>query len=64
VLKTNISTPELDLDGEPQVLPAFLKLLNLFRLFEQSRMFDFIEDDNLGLCSIPDEMGNLDKSIL
>ncbi|CRL17992.1 Fungal transcriptional regulatory protein, N-terminal [Penicillium camemberti] len=61
VLKTNISTPELDLDGEPQVLPAFLKLLDLFRLFEQSRMFDFIEDDDLGMCSIPDEMRNLDK---
>lgn len=61
MLKTNISTPELDLNGEPQVLPAFLKLLNLFRLFEQSRMFDFIEDDDLGMCSIPDEMRNLDK---
>ncbi|CAG8898437.1 unnamed protein product [Penicillium egyptiacum] len=61
VLKTNISTPELDLDGEPQVLPAFLKLLNLFRLFEQSRMFDFIEDDNIGMCSIPDEIRNVNK---
>jgi hypothetical protein len=61
VLKTNISTPELDFEGEPQVLPAFLKLLNLFRVFEQSRMFDFIEDDNLGMCSIPDKMRNLDK---
>ncbi|KAJ5505991.1 hypothetical protein N7453_004948 [Penicillium expansum] len=61
VLKTNISTPELDLDGEPQVLPAFLKLLNLFRLFDQSRMFDFIEDDDLEMYSISDEMRNLDK---
>ncbi|KAJ6180105.1 hypothetical protein N7519_010566 [Penicillium mononematosum] len=64
VIKTNISTPELHLDGEPQVLPAFLKLLNLFRLFEQSRMFDFIEDDKLGMCSLPDEARKLDQRTL
>ncbi|OQE16035.1 hypothetical protein PENFLA_c029G01173 [Penicillium flavigenum] len=64
VIKTNISTPELHLDGEPQVLPAFLKLLNLFRLFEQSRMFDFIEDDKLGMCPLPDEARNLDQRTL
>ena len=60
VLKTNISTPELDSNDEPQVLPAFLKLLNLFRLFEQSKMFDIIEDENPDLHSIAEGDKSLD----
>ncbi|PYI00477.1 hypothetical protein BO78DRAFT_42087 [Aspergillus sclerotiicarbonarius CBS 121057] len=64
VLRTDISTPELDANDEPQVLPAFLKLLNLFRLFEQSKMFDIIEDDHGGMESISNEVHNLDKRFL
>ncbi|PLB44521.1 hypothetical protein P170DRAFT_430403 [Aspergillus steynii IBT 23096] len=60
VLKTNISTPEMDFNDEPQVLPAFLKLLNLFRLFEQSKMFDIIEDENPDLQSISEGDKSLD----
>lgn len=41
--------PEIDTSDEPQVLPAFLKLLALFRLFEQTRMFDIVEDYHLGM---------------
>ncbi|GFF78609.1 probable sucrose utilization protein SUC1 [Aspergillus udagawae] len=48
ILRTNISTPGLDVNDEPQVLPAFLKLLNLFRLFESSKMFDVIECESVG----------------
>ncbi|RHZ54230.1 Zn(II)2Cys6 transcription factor [Aspergillus thermomutatus] len=48
ILRTNISTPGLDVNDEPQVLPAFLKLLNLFRLFEKSKMFDVIEWETVG----------------
>jgi hypothetical protein len=48
ILRTNISTPGLDINDEPQVLPAFLKLLNLFRLFETSKMFDVIECESVG----------------
>jgi hypothetical protein len=40
--------PDVDAHDEPQVLPAFLKLLALFRLFEESKMFDIIEDSHLG----------------
>ncbi|EAA60630.1 hypothetical protein AN8596.2 [Aspergillus nidulans FGSC A4] len=47
ILKTDTAMPETDADDE--VLPAFLKLLTLFRLFEQSRMFDIVEDYHLGL---------------
>ncbi|GIJ83323.1 hypothetical protein Asppvi_002142 [Aspergillus pseudoviridinutans] len=48
ILRTNISTPGLDEHDEPQVLPAFLKLLNLFRLFEKSKMFDLLESQSVG----------------
>ncbi|PYI30026.1 hypothetical protein BP00DRAFT_221238 [Aspergillus indologenus CBS 114.80] len=64
ILKTNVSTPALDTSDEPQVLPAFLKLLNLFRLFEQSRMFDLIEDDNVGRDTISDEVQGVDARFL
>ncbi|KAL4813804.1 fungal-specific transcription factor domain-containing protein [Aspergillus spinulosporus] len=49
ILKTDTAMPETDADDE--VLPAFLKLLALFRLFEQTRMFDIVEDYHLGLES-------------
>ncbi|KAL2801797.1 fungal-specific transcription factor domain-containing protein [Aspergillus granulosus] len=48
VLKTDTAMPDVDAHDEPQVLPAFLKLLALFRLFEQAKMFDIIEDTHLG----------------
>ncbi|KAL4936795.1 hypothetical protein BDV06DRAFT_85449 [Aspergillus oleicola] len=51
VLKTDTSIPQIEADDESQVLPAFLKLLALFKLFEQSRMFDIVEDYHLGLES-------------
>ncbi|KAL4959565.1 Zn(II)2Cys6 transcription factor [Aspergillus stella-maris] len=49
VLKTDTSMPRIEADDELQVLPAFLKLLALFKFFEQSRMFDIVEDYHLGL---------------
>ncbi|KAL4879950.1 fungal-specific transcription factor domain-containing protein [Aspergillus karnatakaensis] len=49
VLKTDTAMPEIDANDEPQVLPAFLKLLALFKIFEQTRMFDIVEDSHLGL---------------
>ncbi|KAL3473829.1 hypothetical protein BJX99DRAFT_248649 [Aspergillus californicus] len=49
VLKTDTVMPEIDADDQPRVLPAFVKLLALFKLFEQSRMFDIVEDYHLGL---------------
>lgn len=63
MLKTNISTPELDVNDEPQVLPAFLKLLALFRLFEQSDMFSIIEDDEPGMQTqtLPAKAQHLDR---
>ncbi|PYH49414.1 Zn(II)2Cys6 transcription factor [Aspergillus saccharolyticus JOP 1030-1] len=64
ILKTNVSTPALDTSDEPQVLPAFLKLLNLFRLFEQSRMFDLIEGDHGGRDTISDEVQGVDSRFL
>ncbi|GKZ40959.1 hypothetical protein AbraIFM66951_006499 [Aspergillus brasiliensis] len=64
VLKTDISTPEPDANDEPQVLPAFLKLLNLFRLFEQSKMFDIIEDDHGNFEPLASGVPNLDKRFL
>ncbi|KAL4951948.1 fungal-specific transcription factor domain-containing protein [Aspergillus filifer] len=51
VLKTDTSMPRNEADDESQVLPAFLKLLALFKFFEQSRMFDIVEDYHLGLDS-------------
>ncbi|KAL2842553.1 hypothetical protein BJY01DRAFT_200656 [Aspergillus pseudoustus] len=48
VLKTDTAMPDVDAHDEPQVLPAFLKLLALFRFFEQSNMFDIIEDSHFG----------------
>ncbi|KAL6233620.1 fungal-specific transcription factor domain-containing protein [Aspergillus navahoensis] len=47
ILRTDAAMPETDADDE--VLPAFLKLLALFRLFEQTSMFDIVEDYHLGL---------------
>lgn len=44
-LKTNISPPEIDEHDESRVLPAFVKLLNLFQMFEKSGMFDIIQDE-------------------
>ncbi|KAL5341425.1 fungal-specific transcription factor domain-containing protein [Aspergillus crustosus] len=51
VLNTDTAMPETDADDEPQVLPAFLKLLALFKTFEKTRMFDIVEDSHLGLNS-------------
>ncbi|KAL2871711.1 Zn(II)2Cys6 transcription factor [Aspergillus lucknowensis] len=48
VLKTDIAMPEANTHEEPKVLPAFLKLLALFRLFEKSNMFDIIGNSQFG----------------
>ncbi|KAL3467003.1 fungal-specific transcription factor domain-containing protein [Aspergillus heterothallicus] len=48
VLKTDTAMPDVDWHDQPQVLPAFLKLLALFKLFEQSKMFDIIEESHYG----------------
>lgn len=52
--------PPADDGNEPHVLPAFLKLLNLFRLFERSKMFDIIEGEDLNA----DKLGFNDKGFL
>jgi len=48
VLSTNIQPPEADGNDESQVLPAFLKLLNLFRIFDHANIFDIIQGDSTG----------------
>ncbi|KXL41857.1 MAG: hypothetical protein FE78DRAFT_116442, partial [Acidomyces sp. 'richmondensis'] len=48
VLSTNIQAPEVDGNDESQVLPAFLKLLNLFRIFDHAKIFDIIQGDSKG----------------
>ncbi|KAE8154350.1 fungal-specific transcription factor domain-containing protein [Aspergillus avenaceus] len=45
-LKTNIQAPETDPNDELHVLPAFLKLLNLFQVFEKSGLFDIMQDED------------------
>ncbi|KKK11853.1 hypothetical protein P175DRAFT_0343013 [Aspergillus ochraceoroseus IBT 24754] len=60
VLKTDIATPQLDASADPQVLPAFLKLLALFTMFEQSRMFEILEDHHLGTQSAQAAVNSLD----
>lgn len=64
MLKTNISAPEADTKDEPHVLPAFLKLLNLFRLFERSKMFDVIEFEDLEIEPATDKLGFIDDQFL
>lgn len=54
----------MDVNDEPHVVPAFLKLLSLFRLFEQFKMFDVIENNSSEICCVPQEMRNLDKRSL
>lgn len=45
MIRPNTSPPELDRNDDSQVLSAFLKLLHLFRLFDQTKIFDIIQDD-------------------
>ncbi|KAI9372213.1 hypothetical protein BJX61DRAFT_534137 [Aspergillus egyptiacus] len=47
--RTDIKMPEVETDDEPQILSAFVKLLGLFQLFEESRLFDIVRDYHLGL---------------
>lgn len=56
VLRTNVVPPSADDGNDPHVLPAFLKLLNLFRLFERSKMFDIIEGEDLETESVGDKL--------
>lgn len=59
-----MSAPEVDANDESHVLPAFLKLLNLFRLFELSRMFDIIEGEGLETEIPGDKLGFIDDKFL
>lgn len=65
VLKTNVSAPEVDdANDQAHILPAFLKLLNLFRLFERSRMFDIIEGETWDTDTAGDKLGFMDDKFL
>ncbi|EAW07132.1 Zn(II)2Cys6 transcription factor [Aspergillus clavatus NRRL 1] len=64
MLRTTISTHGLHVNDEPQVLPAFLKLLNLFRLFEKSRMFDIIGGDTVDGQLNSNDLNKPDEGLL
>ncbi|KAE8370856.1 fungal-specific transcription factor domain-containing protein [Aspergillus caelatus] len=63
-LKTNISAPVIDENDESHVLPAFLKLLNLFQIFEKSGMFDIIQDENTDMQPGANNVGRVDWPFL
>lgn len=46
VLKTDIALPQIDINDGSHVLPAFLELLDLFRLLEHSKIFDIIQNQD------------------
>lgn len=65
VLRTNVSAPEVDdANDQAHVLPAFLKLLNLFRLFERSKMFEIIEGEAWDTEAVGDKLGFMDDKFL
>jgi len=43
ILKTDVQFPCMEGEDDTNVLPAFQKLINLFRLFDQSGAFDILE---------------------
>ncbi|KNG91214.1 putative C6 transcription factor [Aspergillus nomiae NRRL 13137] len=63
-LKTNISAPVIDENDESHVLPAFLKLLSLFQIFEKSGMFDIIQDEHSELQPGTNSVGRVDWPFL
>ncbi|OGM47893.1 C6 transcription factor [Aspergillus bombycis] len=63
-LKTNISAPVIDENDESHVLPAFLKLLSLFQIFEKSGMFDIIQDEHSELQPGVNSVGRVDWPFL
>ncbi|KAE8345559.1 hypothetical protein BDV24DRAFT_178276 [Aspergillus arachidicola] len=63
-LKTNISAPVIDENDETHVLPAFLKLLNLFQIFEKSGMFDIIQDGDTAMHPGTNNVGRVDWPFL
>jgi hypothetical protein len=52
VIKTNISLPLSNIPDESHILSAFIKLTNLFRIFDQSGLFDIVQDRNMDLPSL------------
>ncbi|KAE8168154.1 fungal-specific transcription factor domain-containing protein [Aspergillus tamarii] len=63
-LKTNISAPVIDENDESHVLPAFLKLLSLFQIFEKSGMFDIIQDEDADMQPGANRVGRVDWPFL
>ncbi|KAE8371043.1 fungal-specific transcription factor domain-containing protein [Aspergillus bertholletiae] len=63
-LKTNISAPVIDENDESHVLPAFLKLLNLFQIFEKSGMFDIIQDEHWDMQTDTNSVARVDWPFL
>ncbi|OOO07744.1 hypothetical protein OAory_01042440 [Aspergillus oryzae] len=63
-LKTNISAPVIDENDETHVLPAFLKLLSLFQIFEKSGMFDIIQDEETAMQPGANNVGRVDWPFL
>ncbi|KAE8332540.1 fungal-specific transcription factor domain-containing protein [Aspergillus sergii] len=63
-LKTNISAPVIDENDETHVLPAFLKLLSLFQIFEKSGMFDIIQDEHSDMQPGANSVGRVDWPFL
>jgi hypothetical protein len=54
ILKPNVLFPTMDGDDETQILPAFQKLVNLFWVFDQSRVFEILEDTNAEIFDTSD----------
>lgn len=46
ILKPNTNFPSLNSDDEANIMPAFLKLINLFRIFDQSGAFDILQNSD------------------
>ncbi|KAE8317076.1 fungal-specific transcription factor domain-containing protein [Aspergillus transmontanensis] len=63
-LKANISAPVIDENDETHVLPAFLKLLSLFQIFEKSGMFDIIQDEETAMQPGANNVGRVDWPFL
>jgi len=48
ILKCNVHFPSTEGDDGSHILPAFLKLINLFWIFDQSGAFDILQDSSSG----------------
>lgn len=54
VLKPNTNFPSLEGDDEANIMPAFLKLINLFRIFDQSGAFDILQNSDTDTFNVGD----------